>query len=360
MVGFQGFGNVGDEAILCGIESLLGDRVDVEAIFSGGRQRIAAFPSAARIRTWHHLPTITAWRVLRRSRALAISGGGLINDHWATVIPRYVGWCLAARLAGCRVVWVGSGVGPIRRTVWQIVAGLGFRASRLVTVRDAASADWVRRCAPGTRVAQIPDPAFFMDRPAPASAARPSGQVSGRLAIVARGPIRDDEDASLRLAEALADVVVGRADAGKPVSVLLFHDEEDGPFLATLATAVAARDGVMPDVIRADPDPAGAMRLLAGFDELLTVRLHGLILGALVGLPAVTVGYDAKVSAVAAQLGLDDLLVPLDAATGTTLLAALARSVSMPGRGEALEARVQTVRGRHHAVADLLVRAMTT
>ena len=216
MVGFQGFGNVGDEAILCGIESLLGDRVDVEAIFSGGRQRIAAFPSAARIRTWHHLPTITAWRVLRRSRALAISGGGLINDHWATVIPRYVGWCLAARLAGCRVVWVGSGVGPIRRTVWRIVAGLGFRASRLVTVRDAASADWVRRCAPGTRVAQIPDPAFFMDRPAPASAARPSGQVSGRLAIVARGPIRDDEDASLRLAEALADVVVGRADAGNP------------------------------------------------------------------------------------------------------------------------------------------------
>ena len=138
-VGFQGFGNVGDEAILCGLERLLDGAATFDTIVAGTVGPVWGANGARRIHPWRLLPTPAAMRRIRRSDGLIISGGGLVNDYWPLVIPRYLSWVLAARLLGRPVVWAGIGVGPVRRRPWRILGGFAFALSSAVIVRDRAS-----------------------------------------------------------------------------------------------------------------------------------------------------------------------------------------------------------------------------
>jgi polysaccharide pyruvyl transferase CsaB len=358
-VGFQGFGNVGDEAILAGLEALLDGRVELTTIFAGRAAPVPAFPSAERVSTPRHLPTLAAWRRLRRVDALVVSGGGLVNDYWPMVIPRYALWCLVARLAGARVIWIAAGVGPIRRRPWRWMAGLGFRLSRLVTVRDSASERWVRRCHRGARVVVVPDPAFFIEPPAvrPTTGAPPVAAAPGGVAIVARGPAPDSSLTAERLATALADVAAWACAGGRQVQVVVLHAAEDGRFLARLGATLRARG--LGDLPVASPEtPERAIALLETAAAVVTVRLHGLILAAVAGVPSVAVAYDPKVAEAAAALGLADLAVATADVSGPALVATLDRLLADPDRRERLAATTAAIRSRGPAVADVLVRAM--
>ena len=151
-------------------------RMRVVTVFAGGRDRVVGFPDAARVRTARHLPTIAAWRALRHADALVISGGGLINDYWPAVIPRYVAWCLVGRLAGCRVIWIGAGVGPIRRRPWRWLAGLAFHGQpRRPGPGSARPRAGSGAAIGGATVRVIADPAFFLPV-VPAADTTPSGR----------------------------------------------------------------------------------------------------------------------------------------------------------------------------------------
>src|SRR5690606_4645669 len=121
-VGYQGFGNLGDEAILAGIEELLGGTGIVVSHVVSGPGPVSAFPAARRVPTRRMRPTLQALRALRRAQLLLISGGGLLNDHWATVVPTYLAWVVLGRLLGLRVAWLGVGVGPLRRRWSRLLA----------------------------------------------------------------------------------------------------------------------------------------------------------------------------------------------------------------------------------------------
>ena len=352
VVGFQGFGNVGDEAILMGIEVLIGARLRVATVFAGDRELVIGFPEAARVRTARHLPTIAAWRALRRVDALVISGGGLINDYWPAVIPRYVAWCLVGRLAGCRVVWIGAGVGPIRRRLWRWLAGLGFLASRVVLVRDQASESWVRRCYPGTTVRVIADPAFFLPV-VPTADGEPCG-----VAIVARGPTPVDAALTDDLVRSLAKVATTTQARGERVELISMHPGEDRAFVSSIQRAISESGGTALQVTWLPPDPADALALFGTFYRLLTVRLHGLILGALAGVPSVAIGYDQKVIQAANLLRLGDVSVAVDGATASVLQDALDRVAGDPSRRQHLRDAVRAIRSTQASVEALVVGAV--
>ncbi len=358
VVGFQGFGNVGDEAILVGIERLLGDAVRVTTVFAGDERPVVGFEGAARRWTFHFLPTPRALRALARSDVLLISGGGLMNDYWSTVIPRYLAWVLAARLVGCRVVWVGAGVGPIRRRWQRWLAGAAFAASRLVTVRDEASRDLVLRCAPGTRVEVVPDPAWFAVAPAEP---KDAGSRTGRVGIILRAPApastRRDETLAGTLLDALATLTARLAGEGREVELITMHDEVDAEFVGRTVERCRSLGAPAARVSSLPLEPGTAVRDLAGLDTVVTVRLHGLILAALAGLPAVSIRYDPKVAAAASDLGLGDLCLPLEGLTSAALATAVVAS-SEPGRRAALAERVAAIRSRADEVRALIATAL--
>ena len=335
-VGFQGFENIGDEAILTGIEAALGGtEAMVTTVFSGPRpEGIAAFPAARRVVSWRHLPGPSAMRILRRTDLLVLAGGGIFNDYWTAVIPRYLAWVLAARLAGARIALVGVGVGPIRRGWLRWLARLAARASTLVLVRDRASAELL---GSPQEVRVIPDPSLF--NPLPAS----SGQRT-ELGLIVRAPTRASAAYRHELVDALATAAAAAARRGVHPVILTMAGEADRA-IADAVIRTLERDGLREVAAREalGPTPAAALQRLARLSGLLTVRLHGLLLGALAGVPTVPIAYDDKVRVAADRLGLGDLVVPLAGVSAADLLDRLDAAASAERRA-AVRARVQALR----------------
>ena len=345
IVGFHGFGNLGDEMILAGIEVLLRPvPITVTAIFGGpGLAGTTAFPDADRHVMARLLPSPAALRVLRRVDLLLLGGGGLINDHWPAVIPRYLAWIVAARIAGAEVAWIGVGVGPIRRRAWRWLARLAAGLSSTVLVRDHASARLLG--GPSSRIRVIPDPALLLERPATRDRTAWLGMI-GRPPVHAGGP---DEDGMLDLLVSLA--AAGRS-AGLEPRLLMMAPSVDHAFTMRLADRLEA-DGPRPAIEVLGPTPEGAAEQIASMRAVVSVRLHGLLLSALAGVPCVPIAYDAKVTAAAEQLGIGDLVIHPDSMSGAVAERTLA-GAQQPDRMAVVAERVSRLRARADEVRRLL------
>lgn len=313
-IGYQGNWNVGDEAILAGIESLLAESgLDVVAVFAG-LGPVAAFPQARRVVLRRLLPSARVLRELRAVDWLVLAGGGLINDYWLRAIPRYLGWIIAARLAGAHVVWIGVGVGPVRRRSMRLLVKLAAALSDLVMVRDAESRSIVGATALRRRVHVIPDPAFFLP------AYQHEGPRSG-TALVVRPPAPTDVAGSEELVRGLCGVAVGLIDERREhVTLVTMGGREDqglaGQADASLVSRVrsvvlAERPAADIRVVELGPDPSEAMSMFATHSLVISMRLHGLILGSLAGTPCLPIAYDPKVRSTARRLGLQDVTLSL-------------------------------------------------
>jgi polysaccharide pyruvyl transferase WcaK-like protein len=342
-LGYQGWGNLGDEAILTGIERLLRDApVVVEAVLSGPLpETISAFPAARRIPIPRLLPTPAALRSLWRADGLVLSGGGLIHDHWWSIIPRYLVWVLLARALGRRVVWLGVGAGPIRRRPLRWLARLAAWASTLVMVRDRQSAELLGGPCPHIRV--VPDPGIFNDPPS-------TDHPREGLALIVRSPVPAPADGVAVLAERIIGLLDAADEAGLRSSIVSMAGKAD----AAIADALGAAGRTVEPL---GPTPGAAIDRLAQFDGVVSVRLHGLLLAALAGTPCVAVAYDAKVRSVAEQLGIGDQVVGLAALDGPDVLSALA-DLGTPERRHEVADRVEALRRQRIEIAAAIVSAL--
>lgn len=348
-LGYQGFGNLGDEAILTGIERLLaGTPVTVSAVITGPRpDSVPAYPIATRILSPRLLPTPRSLRALQRADGLLLAGGGLIHDHWASVLPRYLTWILAARLLGRPVGWLGVGVGPLRRRPWRWMARAAARLSRVVVVRDARSAALLEGAG---RPFVAPDMAFF-NRPASDPRDR-----TGAVGIIVRDPGPGGAAWRPRLVQALASCSTDLASDGHPSVLLTMAGEVDSVMVGEIQAEVARHGSPPPEHEALEPSPDRAIARLAELHGVISVRLHGFILGLLAGTPSAAIAYDDKVMAVAAELGLEGSVVRRAEVTGQRLMAALQLASDEPVHSAAL-ARVEQLRSRAAEIADRFVTA---
>jgi polysaccharide pyruvyl transferase WcaK-like protein len=349
-LGYQGYGNLGDEAILTGIERLFaGTPLTVVAIVTGPMpEQVSAFPAAVRIPVRRLLPSLPALRAIRRADGLLLAGGGLIHDHWATVLPRYLAWIAAARLLGRPVAWVGVGVGPLRRRAWRWMARLAARLSRIVVVRDECSAALLGRAA---RPIVAPDAALFNDPPD-----HPPARGS-EVGIVVRDPGPGGGAWRGRLVEALAESVGLLEAAGQHPVLLTMAGSADDSIVAEVIAAAVARSGTRLRAEALGPTPPAALGRLARLDGLITVRLHGLLLGLLVATPSVAIGYDSKIQAVARELDVESVVVDQAALSGHALIEALAGASDSVTRSR-IANQIMSVRGTRAELAERIASAM--
>ena len=318
-VGYQGFSNVGDEAILAGVEVLLnGTRIRVDWVVCGP-QPVTAFADAIRIRTRRGRPSLAGVRALRRADLLLFSGGGLLHDHWPVVVPTYLAWSLLARASGTRIAWVGVGVGPLRGRIARRLAGWTLRLADLVTVRDLESADLVGEVAPGMPVTVVPDPAIFIVPPA-------TGPKRGGVGIIVRPPAPAQAELGEHMARELGEAAARLSADGRTVTLLTFGGPRDREVAEAVAVAAADAGGPRPAIDELGPDPLPVLKRLAALEGVISVRLHGLILAAVAQTPAVGVSYDPKVAAWANRLGSESM--PLTDLEASRLLQALERNMA--------------------------------
>jgi polysaccharide pyruvyl transferase WcaK-like protein len=345
IIGYVGFGNLGDELILAGIEQLLDPTpIEVTTVFGGPELRqTAAFRGARRRSPWRLLPTPGALRDLYRVDLLIVGGGGLFNDYWPLLIPRYLAWIVAARVAGAGVIWIGVGVGPMRRLAWRWLARLAARLSETVLVRDRASADLLGGMS--SRVHVIPDPVLFLQPPSPTRPGR-------GLGLIVREPVHATEADLGRMIELLAAFAAAGEAAGLRSRLLMMAPAADRVFAERMADRLV-RDVARPPIEHLGPSAAEAWRQLGGLQATVSVRLHGILLSAMAGVPCVPIAYDDKVVAAAERLGLGDVVVHPDRPPPDAAARCLA-AVQQPERVRLVAGRVSDLRGQAGVVRMLL------
>ena len=308
VTGAYGAGNIGDEAILAGILHIL--RQDLPAY---DLQVLSHSPAATTslhgVPAAHALPGgIRSLLKLREARAslsatklVCIGGGGILydSDFSGGANPIRVWWLRTELLRRWHVpyAFLAVGAGPVRRrrSTWMLRRML--EGARLVTVRDAASAKLLREIAPRVSVVQIPDPAFALPPIAP---------VAQRATIVcARRWYASDTAEGQALTRALVDGLQPLAAEGEPVHFLPLTSNEEGD----VAFAKELADGVGFGAIALETpaSPRAALELFARARTVVSMRLHGVILGAVAGRPVVPISYSPKVAAIASELGLTSL-----------------------------------------------------
>jgi polysaccharide pyruvyl transferase CsaB len=412
--GYYGEGNAGDEAILAGILQEVG-RHDPDARFSvlsfdpadterrhagqhhggpyprrGGRADLdaGAKPAPEAMQASEAVSIIEAtstslrspgrlWTEMREADLL-ISGGGsflheadfesfgrsfLFRAGKLRPVPYFLSIVFMARSAGLPVMWYSQGLGPLyTHSARRLVATAGS-LSQVVTWRDPDSARLAYEVGVRSPVQLVvPDPAYALS-PASAEAAaelRADHGVTPETPYLAVCP-RPWLERTAYL-EALGEVLEQVA-ATLDLAILLvpLHETLDPPVCENLA----ARRGLAGRAHVLSPGVPSALlaAVLGGAELVVAMRLHGGILSATGGAPAVTLDYDPKTRAFAAQtkqcrwaVGVDLLEEPGSLGKAALMEAIMDTASQTEARRAALARAVAPLRAECARTAGLAVQ----
>ena len=352
LVGYYGFGNIGDEAILAATAAALRrerPRIGITAV--SGDPIATAREHAVTAVDWHDPYRIA--RAAERADLVIVGGGGLFHDYWGVDpgvlltrrswgIPHFAGAAVVAALAGRPVMLYGVGVGPLASEEGRrATAGLSAIAGA-ITVRDEGSAAVLRGIGVDpAKIEVTADPAFLL-RPSPGVDPAP-GRERPLLGVCLRPWAIGVEPPEWEraVAEGLDRFLAAR---GGTALFLPFQSapgarEDDRRVAERVVSRMRERDRAVVSEVPASG--AAAAGILSACDVVVGMRLHSLVFALSAGVPPVAVGYDPKVSALMETFGLSRRVIDVRALDPSRLadeIGAAAREGRRPGNDPALAA----------------------
>lgn len=302
-LGYYGFGNLGDEAVLAGIRQAL------NAVAGPTEFLVLSHNPAESERLHPGVRAVNRWRwrdlaaALRGTDLFVFGGGSLLQD--ATSARSILWYALAALLArrrSRRVLWWGQGIGPLRASSSRRLVRLIANQADVLTVRDPASADLLKEVGSRRSIEVVADPAFVLE---PAGAGtRPTNDV---LLLALR---------SWRAPEPLREAVKTVLALPGEITAFPMHLPDDMTFLRGLISSEVR-------VVNWQESGGTLSDTLAQFQAarlVVAMRLHALILAARCATPFVALSYDPKVDALARAAGQEDALLTVESLTGARLV----------------------------------------
>lgn len=291
--GYYGFANLGDEAVLSGL---------IHGVRQAGYSEPITVLSANteysqrehRVRAVRRTSIRAVWRAMRQAQVFVLGGGSLIQDVTsARSVVYYLGMHVLARRAGCRIAWIGQGIGPLRRGWARRWTAQAARQAEVLVVRDAASAELLR--AMGVSQVQVGADLSFLLPEADTENGWKVLQQSGarqedELLAIAPRRWTGGEVSLVPLLQSLARYAHRQWGAR---SVLLpMQPSLDKRVVEEIAAGVP--DAI---VLRESLSVQDAKDVLACCRAVVGVRLHALMLASSSGVPALALSYDPKVRA---------------------------------------------------------------
>ena len=286
IVGGYGVRNVGDEAILAGLLTLLPPETNTTVVSRDPQDT----RSLHKVRA---VPPGAALPALIRSDVLVISGGGIFSGHMGRMSRFLPLICLIAKARGMRVGFHGVGVYPSTpKWVLYMLARLAIRAE-LFTVRDRISSDTLDSL--GVATEEIPDLSQFMPE-APSSRGEEllrSTGLDGSRPVVGLCLTATDqtlEDSLLRSIPRLLWEIPEAEFCFVPMShhpTVAHHND------LKLAHRIKERAGRLA-ILETWHHPSDVLALFAEFSAAVCMRYHSLLFAERAGVPVVPIPYAEK------------------------------------------------------------------
>jgi polysaccharide pyruvyl transferase WcaK-like protein len=277
-------------------------------------------------RLWAELADwIRALRAMRGVSALLVTGTGILTDHGEGTLGfpyQLFKWCAATRLRGGKVLYVSVGAESISQPLARLFLRNALRMADYRSYRDAHSMAVLRRNGMRTEGDPIfPDLAFSLALPAP----DPEAARGARSApIVAVGlynyRVPGPGDAEARAAyEGYLDKICGLIGwlqaRGCTVRVIVGDLAYDAAVRSDLRALLQRRGASLSADVFADAPAASWQQLLGQLepvDFVIASRFHNLVLGLMLGKPAISLSYEPKNEALMQQMGLSEYCQTLD------------------------------------------------
>lgn len=308
LLGYYGFGNLGDEAVCAGIIAALRETLGAPAItVLSGRpaESEQLHPGTTGADRWQWR---TAAAALRNTDLFVLGGGSLLQDATsARSVVWYALMALLARRRARRVLWWGQGIGPLRTPLARRLVRLIARQADAITVRDMASGDLLKAIGARGSIEVVADPAFILEPPVDVSAGADSSLL---LAL------RSWKNNELRQALGANGTLAAITDlAGGKLTVFPMHLPDDAAFSRALLGEQSARFADWKN-----QTPVQALGAFVRTNLVIAMRLHALIFAARCATPFVAISYDPKVDALVRACGQQDALLSVNALSGNALI----------------------------------------
>jgi polysaccharide pyruvyl transferase CsaB len=168
MSGYYGFGNSGDEAILCAIHNNLlmeSDDISITVLSSN--------PKNTKTRYGYHAVNrfniISILRAIKRCDLLIFGGGSLLQDYTSTrSLLYYLSIIRIAKHYGKKVMVYANGIGPVSKPKNRARVQRTLSTVDVITLRDQDSADELRQIGIDRNDIQVTaDPVFTLNSISP-------------------------------------------------------------------------------------------------------------------------------------------------------------------------------------------------
>lgn len=307
VIGYYGFANTGDEALL---QSLLtGLKRDLPeadiCVLSADPEQTARHHQVRSINRWDVRQVL---RQLKRSQLLISGGGTLLQDSTSVrSLMYYAGIILAARRFGCAVFLYANGIGPVQTRIGRWFTRRAIRAAHAITLRDYRSLELLERICTATDlnrhtklVEVTADPAFHLQPPAPEAGKK----LLATLGIPSDKPLLG---VSLRPAKHLHNALpvlgaaVNRLAAEFDVHCVLLPLQS--PADLKVSRQIEPLLTVPYTLLPGNLTPQDILTVLQQMDAVVGMRLHALILAAAGRVPVAGIEYDPKVASFLVEVG---------------------------------------------------------
>ena len=307
--GYYGYSNLGDEAILAATIAMFQAKAPNIELIALSADPVAT-ANAHGIRALPRWGAGALWQGLREADLFLLGGGGLLQDVTSWRSPLfYAGQLLAARMAGTPAMLWAQGIGPLQGGLVRAAIGASLRGVRLATVRDSESVAELQRLGmPANRVRLTADPVLALRPSLPSRA----DELVAQAGLEPRRPfltiaIRPWKTWYERQLKSFTAVVAQMAmQWGLQILVVPFQYSMDRYLADETAYCLGCRPGGAAPrvgVLNASVTAEDMMAVIGRSQFLIGMRLHSLIMGAAMGVPAIGIVYDPKVAAFAELAG---------------------------------------------------------
>jgi len=292
--GYYGFDNLGDEAVLAGITSLLKNKNKNKnkelkiTILSANPEKTAELYNVNAV---SRTSLIQILAVLAEADLFISGGGSLLQDVTGSFsVPYYLGLSWLAKMQGTKIVYYAQGVGPLNKKWSQKLTALTLNRFELLGVRDQGSKDFLKTIGVRKEIELTVDPVFALYDPLNNNRQRIKGKVEVGISV---------RPWSVDYLEELA-AALNQFALGKNIKFILFpmHQGSDNEISSRLKEKLEAEA----EICELPAVPDEALKVFSQLDLFVGVRLHSLIFALLNKIPLLALSYDPKIEGLMADL----------------------------------------------------------
>lgn len=305
--GYYGFNNAGDEAVLFAIISSLrkiDKKIEITVLSNNPEQTTKLYDVKA-VNRWRLKDIFNA---LYKSNLLISGGGSLLQDVTSkNGILYYLGIIFLAKLLRKPVFIYSQGIGPVNVKRNRMLTGFILNLTKGITVRDESSKKDLENMGLKKPITVSADPVLSFS---PEDVNIEKGEEllergdvninAGKILGISIRPWKTDEENFKAIAEACDQLI----QKGWQVVFIPMHFPED----------IAAAREVMKQMkenaflLKENYTPSETLSIYKAVDMVIGMRLHSLIMAAVLEKPLAAISYDPKVNRFMNLLEINELL----------------------------------------------------